>query len=81
MTLPEIGPDPARQRRADFGRRGPWGAPLCAVWNHNNNEAGRYRRSNTPMGRWPGEFYELMSSLLHSLISLLVQSLFSLLVC
>ena len=27
MTLSEIGGDPTRQRRTDFARREPWGAP------------------------------------------------------
>ena len=31
------------------------GRPLCAVWKQQQNDPGLYRRSNTPMGRWPGE--------------------------
>ena len=32
LTLDEIDRARPQQRRTDFRRRGPWGAPLCAVW-------------------------------------------------
>ena len=41
-------------RRTYFGRRGPWGGSGGGGTNNTTTE-GRYRRSNTPMGRWPGE--------------------------
>ena len=60
MTLREIEGRSGRPRRTELGRRGPWGAPLCAVWKQKQHDRGRYRRSNTPMGRWPGEFIFLL---------------------
>ena len=41
-----------------FAGGGPGAAHFARSGINNNNEAGRYRRSNTPMGRWPGEFYD-----------------------
>ena len=35
MALTPIDPDPAGDWRNDFGRRGPWGRPLCAVGEQN----------------------------------------------
>ena len=34
MTVTEIDRGPPQSRRTEFRRRGPWGGPLCAVWNN-----------------------------------------------
>ena len=43
-----------------FTGGGPGAAHFARSGINNNNEAGGYRRSNTPMGRWPGELINIM---------------------
>ena len=43
MALREIDGDPPRQRRTDFGRRGPWGALFARSGNNNTTTKGTDR--------------------------------------
>ena len=84
MTLPEIDGRLGRQGATYFGRRGPWAAHFARSGNNNTTTKGTYERSNTPMGRWPGELFTLYSSLfslyplrLYSFLSTLYSLLFN----
>ena len=56
--------------------KAPWGAPPRrrdhSGTTTTTQRTGRYRRSNTPMGRWPGELLLIRSLLLLLLLSSLL---------
>ena len=53
MTLPEIDPRSGRPHGTYFRGREPWDAHFARSGNFPKRTG---RGSNTPMGRWPGEF-------------------------
>ena len=60
MALPEIGGDPAGDWGTYFGRRGPWGGLLCAVWELNKTTQGSSGDLTRQWAPRPGELLLLV---------------------